>query len=90
MGVDQYSVRPPGLTMGIFSFMRLKLQVFLVASQPVVILCLPDLVINQCGHGSKARTPSENPNPHKNRLKWVVHLPEKGSIGFDPQPCEES
>ena len=38
------------------------------------------------GHGSKARTPSEHPNPHENRLKWVVHLPQNGNIGFDPQP----
>ena len=22
----------------------------------------------------------------KNRLKWVVHLPQNGTIGFDPQP----
>ena len=40
------------------------------------------------------RTPSEYPNPHKNRLKWVVHLPRNGTIGFDPQPylahCESS
>ena len=28
------------------------------------------------GHGSKSSTPSEHPNPHKNRLKWVVHLPQ--------------
>ena len=21
-----------------------------------------------------------------NRLKWVVHLPQNGTIGFDPQP----
>ena len=32
------------------------------------------------GHGSKSRTPSKHPNPHQNRLKWVVHLP------CDPQP----
>ena len=31
-------------------------------------------------------TPSEHPNPHENRLKWVVHLPQNGTIGFDPQP----
>ena len=30
------------------------------------------------GHGSKPRTPSEHPNPHSNRLKWVVHLPQNG------------
>ena len=31
------------------------------------------------GHGSKSRlSPSEHPNPHKNRLKWVVHLPQDG------------
>ena len=23
-------------------------------------------------------TPSEHPNPHQNRLKWVVHLPQNG------------
>ena len=32
------------------------------------------------------RTPSEHPNPHYNRLNWVVHLPQNGTIGFDPQP----
>ena len=32
------------------------------------------------------RTPSEHPNPRKNRLKWMVHLPQNGTIGFDPQP----
>ena len=32
------------------------------------------------------RTPSEHPNPHENRLKWVVHLPQNGTICFDPQP----
>ena len=31
------------------------------------------------------RTPSEHPNPNKNRPKWVVHLPQNGTIGFDPQ-----
>ena len=31
------------------------------------------------GHGSKARlAPSEHPNPHKNRRKLVVHLPQIG------------
>ena len=30
-------------------------------------------------------TPSEHPNPHENRLTWVVHLPQNGTIGFDPQ-----
>ena len=30
--------------------------------------------------------PSEHPNPHSKRLKWVVHLPQNGTIGFDPQP----
>ena len=34
------------------------------------------------GHGSKARTPSAL----KQVLKWVVHLPQNGTIGFDPQP----
>ena len=38
------------------------------------------------GFGSKSRTPSEHPNPHYNRLKWVVHLPRNGTSGFDPQP----
>ena len=33
-----------------------------------------------CGHGSKSRTPSEHPNSHSNRLKWVVHLPQNGTI----------
>ena len=36
------------------------------------------------GHGSKSRTPSEHFNPHQNRPKWVVHLPQNGTIGFDP------
>ena len=40
-----------------------------------------------CGHGSKSRTPSEHPNPHENRLKWVVHLAQNGINGFDPQSC---
>ena len=26
--------------------------------------------------GQKARTPSEHPDPHQNRLQWVVHLPK--------------
>ena len=30
-------------------------------------------------HESKGCTPSEHP-------KWVVHLPQNGTIGFDPQP----
>ena len=50
--------------------------------------------------GLLAVTPSQNiwpwveiqypahPNPHQNRLKWVVHLPKNGTIGFDPQPSE--
>ena len=42
------------------------------------------------GHGSKSHTPSEHPNPHYNRLKWVVHLPRNGTIGFDPQPNANS
>ena len=35
-------------------------------------------------HGSKARTPSEHPNPHS-RLKWVVNSPTKmgSQNGFD-------
>ena len=39
----------------------------------------------QNGHGSKARTASEHPNPLYNRLKLVVHPPQY-AIGFDPQP----
>ena len=32
----------------------------------------------------KSRTPSEHPNPHQNRLKWVVQLPQNGTQnGFD-------
>ena len=27
------------------------------------------------GHGSKSQTPSKHPNPHYNRLKWVVNSP---------------
>ena len=30
------------------------------------------------------RTPSEHPNPHY-RVKWAVHLPQNGTLGFDPQ-----
>ena len=31
------------------------------------------------GHGSKSRlAPSEHPNPHSNRPKWVAHLPQNG------------
>ena len=29
---------------------------------------------------------SEHPNPHENRLKWVVHLFQNGTIGFEPWP----
>ena len=35
------------------------------------------------------RTPSEHSNPHQNRLKWVVHPPQNGTIGFDPQPHDQ-
>ena len=36
----------------------------------------------------KIRYPhSEHPNPHKKRLKWVVHLPQNDTIYFNPQPC---
>ena len=37
------------------------------------------------GHGSKPRTPSEHPNPHSNRLKWVVNspTPKWDPIGVD-------
>ena len=34
----------------------------------------------------KSRTPSAYPNPHENGPKWAVHLPQNGTIGFDPQP----
>ena len=37
---------------------------------------------------AKSRTPSEHLNPDKIGLKWVVHLPQNGTIGFDPQPYE--
>ena len=37
-------------------------------------------------HGSKSRTSSEHPNPHQNRLTCVMHLPQNGTFGFDPQP----
>ena len=36
--------------------------------------------------GVKIPYPSEHPNPHYNRLKWVVHLPQNGTIVFEPQP----
>ena len=35
---------------------------------------------------SHIMAPSEHPNPNYNRLKWVVHLPENGTIGVDPRP----
>ena len=36
------------------------------------------------GHGSKSRlAPREHPNPHSNRPKWVVHLPQNGTTGLD-------
>ena len=35
------------------------------------------------------RNSSEHPNPH-HRRKWVVHLPQNCTIGFDPQQCGES
>ena len=38
------------------------------------------------GYGSKPRTPSEHPNPHQNKLRWVVDLPQNGTIGVDPRP----
>ena len=42
------------------------------------------------GHGSKskARTPSEHPNPTTKRvvLKWGVHLSQNGIIGFEARP----
>ena len=44
------------------------------------------IYIHICGHGSKSRTPGKPPNSHIDRLNWVVHLPQNGTIGFDPQP----
>ena len=29
------------------------------------------------------------PTKKKKRIKWVVHLPQHGTIGFDPQPGVE-
>ena len=29
---------------------------------------------------------SPSPSVHPTRLKWVVYLPQKGTIGFKPQP----
>ena len=43
---------------------------------------LTDLAMGQ----NPNRTPSEHPNPHSDRLQWVVYLPQNGTIGFDPQP----
>ena len=36
------------------------------------------------GHGSTSSTPREHPNPHENRLKWVVNspTPKWDSIGL--------
>ena len=36
------------------------------------------------GHGSKAKADRGHPPQH-----WGVHLPQNGTIGFDPQPYEE-
>ena len=41
------------------------------------IRCTKLVVRYSLGHGSKPHTPSEHPNPHKSRLKWVVHLSQK-------------
>ena len=42
-------------------------------THPLVSVCTPE----GYSHGSKSRAPSEHPNPH---------LPQNGTIGFDPQP----
>ena len=34
----------------------------------------PKAILHHTCHGSKARTPSEHPNPHYNRLKWVAKM----------------
>ena len=36
--------------------------------------------------GQKPVPPVNIPIPTKNRQKWVVPLPQNGTIGFDPQP----
>ena len=36
--------------------------------------------------GQNLVPPVNIPNPHENRLIRVVHLPQNGTIGFDPQP----
>ena len=46
--------------------------------------------MHRFGHGSKSRTASEHPNLHLNRLKWVVHLPQLVTIGFDPHPFKKA
>ena len=66
--------------------------------QHVLRLQVPehDLLSTRCVHvgthlamgQNPNRTPSEHPHPHKQRPKWVVHLPHNGIIGFDPQPFE--
>ena len=48
---------------------------------------------NRAGHGSKAKAksyPSERDpiQPLKYVLQWAVHLPQNGTIGFDPQPAQ--
>ena len=41
------------------------------------------------GQNPNRLAPSEHPNPHENRLNgWCINLPQSGTIGFDPQPCE--
>ena len=42
-------------------------------------------VLGACKELAMGQNPV-HPNPHQNRLKWVVHLPQNGTIGFDPQP----
>ena len=58
---------------------------FLEESAPLKKLAVR-LVFPLHGHGSKSRTPGEHPSHHSNRPKWVVHLLQNGTIGFDPQP----
>ena len=58
--------------------------VFLLASFSVNIPIVSSSQSNPYGHRSKARIPRKHPNPDSNRLKWVVHLPQNGTIGFDP------
>ena len=48
---------------------------------------IPVWNLTEMAMGQKTnRTPNEHPNPHQNRLKRGVRLPQNGTIGFDPQP----